>query len=54
MTILTRIVGRLRCWLGDHAWESPPEPAGRAVASLLGYAACCRRCGTERDEERPQ
>jgi hypothetical protein len=54
VSILGRIIGRFRCWLGDHDWESPREPADRAIATLLGYAACCRRCGTERDEERPR
>jgi len=54
MSILDRILGRLRCWRGDHDWESPQAPPVRVGTILLGYAACCRRCGTERDEERPQ
>jgi hypothetical protein len=50
--ILTRIVGRLRCWLGDHAWERPQEPAERAVANLFAYTERCHRCGAEREIDR--
>jgi hypothetical protein len=52
MTSLTRIVGRLRCWLGAHAWERPPEPAARTVATLFAYTERCQRCRAERDIDR--
>ena len=49
MTILAWLFGRVRCWLGIHAWEIPPDSAERAIATLLGYEARCRRCGAERE-----
>jgi hypothetical protein len=50
MTILTRLVGHLRCWLGNHAWATTGGEPGRAD-TLLAYAERCRRCGAERDTD---
>ena len=50
--ILDRLFGQLYCWLGYHAWEPPPDPAELAIATLLGYAERCRRCGVEQEVNR--
>ena len=52
MLILGGLCGRVCCRLGYHAWARPQDHADWAMATMLGYAARCQRCGAEQEVNR--